>query len=58
MQTKKPGAPTRTIAFRLSAEDYIAFERIIDKIGESKSSYLRMLILRLNEKLIDDLEND
>ncbi len=58
MQTRKKQAPTRTIALRLPAKEYEIFDKICKKLGRSKSSYLRMLIMRLNRKLEGDLENE
>ncbi len=58
MQTRKKQAPTRTIAFRLAVNEYLIFEKICSKLGQSKSSYLQTLIERLNRKLEDDLENE
>jgi len=57
MQTNKKQAPTRTIAFRLAADEYEIFDRICHRLGESKSSYMQTLIRRLNRKLEGDLDD-
>ncbi len=55
MQTKKHEAPTRTIAFRLEANEYEIFDRICKKLDQTRSSFLKVLITRINRKLEDDL---
>jgi len=55
MQTNKK--QTRTIAFRLAADEYEIFDKICHRLGETKSSYLQSLIIKLNRKLQDDLDD-
>ena len=55
MQTHKK--QTRTIAFRLAADEYEVFDKICRKLDQTKSSYLQSLIERINRKLEDDLDD-
>lgn len=49
---------TRTIAVRLTQDEYDVFERICERLNKSKSTFLRVMIHQLNDSLREDLEND
>ncbi len=51
-------ALTRTIAVRLTEDEYDVFERICDRLNKNKSTFLRLMISQLNENLRDDLDED